>query len=106
MPRCIEEQRFILQEEVPGTVKSCDKVSEEERHLSTIDGTIRCVVCVCLCLSVCLSVCTQEIWTLKFHSKTLPLLYSVEQQEEFKIWEQYDDTEDNFCELDGMCSMV
>ena len=29
---------------------------------------------------------------------TLP---SLEQQQHFKLWQEYDDTEDSFCEADG-----
>ena len=28
-------------------------------------------------------------------------LFSFEQQQYFKMWEEYDDTEDSFCERDG-----
>lgn len=28
-------------------------------------------------------------------------IYSLEQQEDFKMWEMYDDSEESFCETDG-----
>ena len=76
---------------VPSLVDSCDTVSEEEKQLSSIDSTIR--------------------YKLKTINETAPtplttyldcFFCSLEQLEEFKIWQEYDMTEDNFCELDGM----
>ena len=34
------------------------------------------------------------------------LSFSLEQLEEFKMWHEYDMSEDNFCELDGKIRQV
>ena len=36
---------------------------------------------------------------------TIIYVLSVEQQQHFKVWEEYDDSEDSFCEADGQFNL-
>ncbi len=95
-------------------VAECETVSEEERILSGVDSTIRYVMAVAhIHTHASIHTHTQTHTHANTHTHihththtlkdlcTLSPTHSLKQAEEFRLWQEYDDMEESFCDPDG-----